>query len=165
MRNLRVAIESDDQPEIVAILTSLQLSEPELWMTNVFGEPLGKELAKGYQPQREDIGKLAQLLKTQFADELTEISIERFQTAETSTATGYQSEALKKMKTPVGLYSVRFRSKDGKRNYHLWSFVHDKESFRYIGKLREAGAEQIVGERDLSEYRIEDVKRISANEK
>lgn len=165
MRNLRVAIQSEDEKQTVVLLKSLRLSDADTWMKTTFGDELGKTLSEKYVLESDEIGIVASVLKEQFALGRTEITTERFESAEAELATGYQSEAIKKMQTPVGLYSVRFRSKDGTKSFHFWSFVHDKKSFRYVGKLRAAGTKKLVKGRDLSEFRIRDVERISSLKK
>ncbi len=160
MRTLRVAIESDDEAKTVSLLGSLRLSDAKLWMKTTFGETLGKTLAVTYAEQSGEIGVLAALLKEQFKLGRTEILVDRFESSDDLKATGYQRAALNKMQTRTALYSVRFRSTDGTQSFHIWSFVHNNESFRYVGKLRGTGKENMVKERDLSEYRIRDVDRI-----
>ncbi len=160
MRTLRVAIVSDDEAKTVSLLGSLRLSDADRWMTTTFGETLGKTLAATYSKQSDEIGVLAALLKEQFKLGRTEILVDRFESSDDLKATGYQRAALNKMQTPTGLYSVRFRSTDGTESFHIWSFVHTNKSFRYVGKLRGTGKENMVKERDLSEYRIRDVERI-----
>ncbi|MBL4632979.1 MAG: hypothetical protein JKY56_03855 [Kofleriaceae bacterium] len=162
MRTLRVAIESDDEAKTVSLLRSLRLSDAKLWMKTTFGETLGETLATTYAIQSDEIGVLAALLKEQFKLGRTEIQVERFESSDDLKATGYQRAALNKMLTPTGLYSVRFRSMGGTETFHIWSFVHNNKSFRYVGKLRDTGKKNMVKKRDLSEYRIRDVERISA---
>jgi hypothetical protein len=56
-------------------------------------------------------------------------------------------------------------SEDGKRKFHLWSFVHHEGSFRYVGKLRGVAKERTLGDRDLNEYRLADAERLAAQDK
>lgn len=164
MRDLRIAIPVDDQPEIAVLLASLRLENDEAWFKATFGDKLGSKLSSEYKPHKEEIGVLAGHLATQFEEGLIKIQVDRFQNPVT-TATGYQSEALKKMTQPVALFSVRLLSEDDKRMFHLWSFVYHQGSFRYIGKLRGVAEKRIVDGRDLNEYRLTDAERLVAKDK
>jgi hypothetical protein len=165
MRDLRTAIPADDQPEITVLLASLRLQDDEAWFKKTFGAKLGAKLSADYKPHKEEIGVLAEHLKEQFKEGLTKIQVDRFQTANVATSTGYQSEALKKMVEKVALFSVRLVSEDGKRMFHLWSFVHHEDSFRYIGKLQGVAEKRKLGDRDLNEYRLADAERLVAQDK
>lgn len=166
MRDLRKAIRDDDQPEIAVLLASLRLENDEAWFKTTFGDKLGSKLSTEYKPYKEEIGVLAAHLDVQFKEGLTEIEVDRFQTPDVTAATGYQSEALKKMTTPVALFSVRLVSEDGKGMFHLWSFVHHEGSFRYIGKLRGVAEKRPLGVHDdLNEYRLADAERLVAKDK
>lgn len=164
MRDLRTAVTANDEAEMTVLVGSLRISDSEQWMANVFGDELGAQLSAEYTPQREEIGLLVALLKEQFGKGLTTIQVERFQTANVQTATGYQSTALSKMQSTVALYSVRLSSDTSVDSFHLWSFVHQGGSFRYVGKLRAVAPKRIGGGRDLNEYRLRDVDRIGAQE-
>jgi len=162
MGDLRGAVTSNDEPATGLLLASLRLTDSAAWMAQTFGEKLGPILDAEYQPQRDDIGQLAQVLKDHFDQGITEIHGYRYQTAGVLSATGYQSAALSKMTTPSALYSVRLASRDGKKSFHIWSFVHDKGSFRFVGKLKAVTTKKALGGRDLNEYRLSDAKRLAA---
>lgn len=164
MRDLRVAIVADDENQSALLLASLRLPEADTWMKQVFGDELGAQLSDEYKPQQEEIGLLAEVLAEQFEQGLTEVEGYRFRTPDVLSATGYQSAALKKMTTQVALYSARLYSPDRSRTFHLWSFVHEENSFRYVGKLRSVAAKRASGGRDLNEYRLSDALRLSAQD-
>lgn len=94
----------------------------------------------------------------------TAVHAERFADAEQPGAVGYQCLALASMKKRVPLYSVRLTLPDGKRPWHLWSFVHHAGTFRYVGKLR--GVEKRpppADGRDPLEYRPSDAGEVKAS--
>lgn len=165
MRDLRVAIQSEDEPATGLMMASLRLQDPDAWMSRTFGNELGKTLSAEYKPQSEEIGVLAQVLREQFDKGLTEVDIGRYQTNENPSATGYQSAALSKMVAAAPLYSVRLYSEDHKQVFHVWSFIHDGESFRFVGKLRAVAEKKALGGRDLNEYRVSDAERLAAQKK
>ncbi len=165
MRDLRVAIMSNDEPATGLMIASLRLEDHETWMKATFGDELGKALSDQYKPQRDEIGLLVEVLREQFDKGLTEIDVGRYQTKENPSSTGYQSAAIGKMVKPAPLYSVRLMSKDRKQTFHIWSFVHDKESFRFVGKLRAVATKRALGGRDLNEYRISDAERLASSGK
>ncbi len=162
MRDLRFAIMGNDEPATGLLVASLRLEEHLLWMARVFGNELGAALSARYQPQSDEIGLLVRVLREQFDKGLTEIQVYRFQTATATSATGYQSAALRRMVAPEALYSVRLSNKDRTHSFHLWSFVHDKGSFRFVGKLRGVAEPKPLDGRDLNEYRLSDAERLTA---
>ena len=162
MRDLRFAIMGNDEPATGLLMASLRLEEHPLWMARVFGNELGAALSAQYQPQSDEIGLLVRVLREQFDKGLTELQVYRFQTATATSATGYQSEALRQMVAPEALYSVRLSSKDRSQSFHLWSFVHNNGSFRFVGKLRGVATPKPLDGRDLNEYRLSDAERLRA---
>ncbi len=162
MRDLRVAIMSKDEPATGLMIASLRLQDYDSWMTTTFGNDLGRALSAQYKPQSEEIGLLVEVLREQFDKGLTEIDVGRYQTKENPSSTGYQSAAIGKMINAAPLYSVRLASKDRKQSFHIWSFVHDKGSFRFVGKLQAVATKRALGGRDLNEYRISDAERLAA---
>ncbi|MCP4449359.1 MAG: hypothetical protein GY811_29105 [Myxococcales bacterium] len=165
MRDLRVAIMSNDTPATGLMVASLRLEDYASWMTQTFGESLGKKLSEQYKPQSEEIGQIVEVLREQFDKGLTEIEIGRYQSSDNPSVTGYQSAALSKMVAAVPLYSVRLMSKNRKQMFHISSFVHDKKSFRFIGKLRAVAKKKPLGGRDLNEYRLSDAARLTTRTK
>jgi hypothetical protein len=160
MTDLLRAIAANDEPEIVQLVDSLRLPNYREWMRTTFGDSLGSALSDEYRPQVEEIGSLVDLLRLRQQQGQTSISVERFLSATAPQATGYQSEALKRMKRRTALYSVRMSSPDGSRVFHLWSFVHAEGSFRYVGKMRAVTEKKDVNGRDLNEYRIADAEKL-----
>lgn len=161
MRDLQVAIVAEDEKQSTLLIASLRLTPAETWMKHAFGDELGAVLSDEYKPQREEIGLLAEVLAEQYEQGLTQVQGNRFHTPNVPAATGYQNAALEKMTSPVALYSARLYSADRSRTFHLWSFIHEGGSFRYVGKLRKVTAARASGGRDLNEYRLSDAARLS----
>ncbi len=154
MTALVKALQEDDAVEKSRLLLSLRLPEPGDWFRNVFGGELGPRLLAEHEPQRTGIGWLASHIKGRIETGLVSIHAQRFDAPDTPAAVGYQSQALAAMKQRVPLYSVRFATPDGKRTWHVWSFVHHKGTFRYIGKMRRVAPGPPPAEgRDPLEYR------------
>ena len=55
-------------------------------------------------------------------------------------ATGHQANALRAMKQPVALYRIQLTRPDGEKSFTLWSFVHEDNQFRFIGKTKKVAA-------------------------
>lgn len=154
------AVARDDEPDIARLLASLRLPEYESWFPMIFGDQRGAALASAYRPQYEEIGLLVDVLREQRRAGLSEVGVERFQSADAPKATGYQSAALDTMKSPVALYSVRLSTPSGARTFHLWSFVYEGGTFRYVGKMKAVTGKPTPEGRDLLEYRLVDAERI-----
>jgi hypothetical protein len=158
------ALNAGDTVESNRLAQSLQLPDAEAWFGEVFGDELGPPLLAEHEPQRGGIGWLASHIKGRIETGLVAIRAERFESPDEEAAVGYQSAALARMKKRVPLYSVRFATPDGKKTWHVWSFVHHQGTFRYVGKMR-----KVVGRlppkegRDLLEYRLSDAARVKAS--
>jgi hypothetical protein len=129
----------------------------------VFGPELGPTLLAEQEPQRTGIGWLARHIKGRIESGLVSIRAERFDAPDEPEAVGYQSAALRRMARRVPLYSVRFATPDGKKTWHVWSFVHHQGTFRYVGKMRRVadGSPPAHG-RDPLEFRLSDAARAKA---
>jgi hypothetical protein len=142
---------------------SLRLRDYEQWFEERFGPKRGPELAADYKEKFDDIKLLADTLQSLRDNGRTKIDVERFEGPEDTSATGYQVAALRAMKPPEALYSVRLSEAGGKKSFHLWSFVHDGRSFRYAGKMKPIARPKITKVGDLLEYRVSDVAKIEAS--
>ena len=150
------------QDDRTYVLTeSLRLRDYESWFKERFGPKRGPELAADYKIQFDDIEQLAVTLEKLRGNGRTQISVEKFEGPEDSAATGYQVAALRAMKPPVPLYSVRLKNADGKKSFHIWSFVHDGKSFRYVGKMKPIARPKLTDKGDLLEYRVADAKLLA----
>jgi hypothetical protein len=167
MGHLVTAIQADDPKEEVRLLDSLRLSDPRAWFRATFDAKLADKLADEYQPIHDGIGQLLDTLQTMVSNGQTVPEAEQFAEPDQTGATGYQSAALSRMVKRTPLYSVRLKTPDGSRVYHLWSFVHDGGSFRFVGKMRkvEDRPPQRVGGRDVLDYRKGDRARLPADDR
>jgi hypothetical protein len=156
------ASRSSDQRRLAVLLESLRLRDPEGWFRAAFGQALGSQLALDYQAVSSEIGQLAPLLSRLSADLQTIITIERYVRPEMPESVGYQSAALARMQNRVPLYSVRFATLDMRKVFHLWSFVHQDGSFRYVGKMKRTVDAPPDPTRDLLELRRADADKLKA---
>jgi hypothetical protein len=165
MTALVKALQDDDATEKSRLLLSLQLPDPRAWFGEVFGGALGARLLDEHERTRNGIGWLASHIKGRIDTGLVVIHAERFEVPNQAASVGYQSEALGKMQRRVPLYSVRFSTPDGKKTWHVWSFIHHQGTFRYVGKMRKVDDRAPPAEgRDLLEYRLGDAARVKAME-
>jgi len=164
MTALVKALQDDDATEKSRLLLSLQLPDPRTWFNQVFGGQLGAALLAEHERTRNGIGWLASHIKGRIDTGLVVIHAERFEVPNQAASVGYQSAALGKMAQRVPLYSVRFSTPDGKKTWHVWSFVHHQGTFRYVGKMRKVEDRAPPAEgRDLMEYRLGDAARVKAS--
>jgi hypothetical protein len=164
MTALVKALQDDDATEKSRLLMSLQLPDPRGWFQQVFGAQLAPRLVAEHERTRSGIGWLASHIKGRIDTGLVVIHAERFEAPGQSAAVGYQSAALAKMVQRVPLYSVRFSTPDGNKTWHVWSFVHQHGTFRYVGKMRKVESRPPPGDgRDPLEYRLGDAARVKAS--
>lgn len=163
MGQLVKAIQDDQPTEEARLLASLRLPDPASWFRKVFDGPVADRLIAEYAPLSEGIGYLQNVLKPLINSGQTAVKVERFDKPKLPAEVGYQSEALARMRAPVPLYSVRLTTADGHKTFHLWSFVYEDGSFRYVGKMRGVLEHPPkTDKRDLLEYRLRDVDRVKA---
>lgn len=163
MGDLGRALTAGDDARTARLLASLRLPDYEAWFAATFGERLGERIAADYRPHHDDIGQLAELLGPLLRAPGLRIDAERFARAGDPAATGYQSAALAVMKAREPLYSVRLAT--GDELFHLWSFVHEGGTFRYVGKLSAAaGTRPPRRGRDPLEFRQRDADRVTADQ-
>jgi hypothetical protein len=163
MRSLVSAIQNDDTAEEVRLLESMRLADPKAWFNEVFEARIAERLIGEYEPLAGGIGHLVNALKGPIDAGQTDVKADRFDAPDMQGATGYQQVALARMKKKVPLYSVRLSTKDGKRTFHVWSFIYQDGTFRLVGKMREVEDKPpaMVGGRDPLEYREIDRKRVN----
>jgi hypothetical protein len=119
------------------ILKGYALPDAPKWFKDHFGDALGVELASGYEAQGRALPQLAKLIRSLTDKGLSLVTVERFEASSSPDAVGYQALALDKMRKKVALYSVRLSQDKDKDAFHLWSFMHDGTTFRWVGKMRE----------------------------
>jgi hypothetical protein len=164
MRSLVSAIQNDDTSEVARLLESMRLEDPKSWFGEVFEARLAERLVAEYEPLKGGIGHLVNALKGPIDAGQTDVKADRFESPDMQGATGYQQVALARMKKKVPLYSVRLSTRDGKRTFHVWSFIHHQGTFRLAGKMRaiEEKPPELVGGRDPLEYREIDRERVKS---
>ena len=164
-QDMLAAIADRDRRYARHLAKTLVLAEPEAWFKTAFGTRLGEALFAEYEPLTPDFASFADLVTQLHDNKQTRFVVERFNDADSDAATGYQALALKKMRKPVPLYSVRAVDRDNERVFHAWSFVYQDGFFRWIGKTRatasgEPDPPEVEGDIDVREYRIRDVPTI-----
>lgn len=162
MRTLVSAIQNDDTAEEARLLESMRLEDPKAWFGETFEPRIAERLVAEYEPLAGGIGHLVNALKGPIDAGQTDVKADRFDAPDMQGATGYQQTALTRMKKKVPLYSVRLSTRDGKRTFHVWSFVYQNGTFRLVGKMRDVEEKPpvMVGGRDPLEYREIDRKRV-----
>ncbi len=136
MTELVSAVRAGDQDRAQTLAASLELPDPTAWFEQHFPPEVATRLVAEYEPLRGRVAEVTARLQDLLAGGSTLLAVERFDDPANADATGYQSLALRAMTHDIALYSVRLR-KDGEgEGFHIWSFIHDGESWRWIGKLR-----------------------------
>jgi len=120
--------------EVQKLTEALFLPDAGKFFTEVFGEELGKKLADEYA--RLPKPELAKLFEKVAKDGRTNVTAWKIAGADDENATGLQKEAIKAMKKPVALYSVRMAEPGKTSGMTLWSFVYVDGAFRIAGKMR-----------------------------
>jgi hypothetical protein len=155
-KDLMTATRGGNPQRSKELLFALKLPDYENWFIAHFGKELGQRAAEEYKPFYEDIGLLEVVLMQLSVDEKQEeVEGKRIVDPNDPEAVGYQSEALLKMIKPVPLYSVRYKQPNGQKVFHLWSFVYEKGTFRYVGKMLKAvnATPPPAGQPDPKEFR------------
>lgn len=119
-----------------AIALSLFPADYEAWFNDTFGPEVGKRLIAEYAPNLDQFPTLPKLMIRQRDRGRTTIRVEKFDKADDPESTTYQSVAFKAMKQPVTLYSVRLTEPSKNGGLHLYNFVHDGQTFKFVGQLR-----------------------------
>jgi hypothetical protein len=133
---LQAALRDGKGEHVAALAGSLELPDAAAWFEQHFAPEVAARLTAEYEPLRGRMGELGDQVRALAADGRTLIAAERYDDPGNLDATGYQALALRAMTHDAPLYSVRLR-KDGEgEGFHIWSFVHDGDSFRFAGKMR-----------------------------
>jgi hypothetical protein len=101
-----------------------------------------------------------ELLKMLHAKGRTKVTVTRVEKPNDRNGTGYQSNAIKKMVSPVALYHVEFDEPNSDEGYSLWSFIHDGTSFRFVGKMKRVSPPSSEDMDVLGEARMSDVDKM-----
>ncbi len=130
-----------DRAAAFELADSLRLDDPYAAFGRLFGAELGDALAEDYAETAERIRELVPLL-FELGGDGVEVVVEAYDQPSERT-TGYQARALERMREPTPLYSARFVRVDEGSSFHLWSFIHDGESFRWAGKMRQVAPDDV----------------------
>ena len=120
--------------EVQKLSAGLLLPDPGKFFAEVFGDETGKKLAEEYAKLPKE--ELAKLFEKVAKDGRTEVTAWKIAGADDRNATGLQKDAIKAMKKPVALYSVRMAQPGKTIGMTLWSFVYTDGAFRLAGKMR-----------------------------
>ncbi|MDF1699812.1 MAG: hypothetical protein P1V36_01440 [Planctomycetota bacterium] len=163
MEQLIAACKAGEPARAEADARELLLPDAKAWFTHAFGE--GDErvdgLVKEYAVRGAQVTSLPEAIAERLAAGQTAILTERFIDPADDLATGYQTVALRAMKQPIGLYSLRLMKAEAESGWHLWSFAHVEGRFRFVGTLLalSAGAASPTV-RDLGSIRVKDAQEI-----
>ena len=163
MGDLMVAIEKDDRPTARMLAESFAIPDQETWFGEFFGEEVKQDMAAEYDDLGQRIAQLVDLLTELQEQGQTKILVESFESQDDPAAVEYQSLALQRMVRAIPLYSVRLSAADGKKTFHLWSFIYDDGMYRYIGKtkaLAKKPPKESEGGIDPREFRRQDRKKV-----
>jgi hypothetical protein len=147
------AVRAKRTDDVEAATARLELPDHARWFDATFGETVGARLSAEYEPVRGQFAQLARVIEGLIAANQTQMTVEKFTDEHDPAATGYQHLALAAMKRSTALYSVRLTGGDDDDGFHIWSFVHESGTFRWIGKLK-AVREEAAAEPDLLELRV-----------
>lgn len=115
---------------------TLVLPEPKKWFGETFGAEKASDLSNEYNGVLKKAGGadgLAQFIGKQVGLGKTDITVFL---VDKRTRKGGQRLAQESALRPLPLYSVRFKRPGATHGMTLWSFVHDGEAFRFVGKMR-----------------------------
>ncbi len=143
------ALREEERERAQALVMTLVLDDPEAWFRGVFGRELGGILTTEYVPHATQIGQLSGLIAALLRSGQDRITVERFDSHGDALATGYQARALKVMRRPTALYSVRFRDVSGSRVFHIWSFAYVSGRFRLVGKMKALAQQTLAAVTDV----------------
>jgi hypothetical protein len=159
------SVDPTNEKKLAPLIESLRLRKYEQWFETRFDRAKGKLLADEYAPISADIGLIVKKLENLKQRNRTTISVQMFNRTGDEESVGYQSEALSRMITATPLYSVRLLDEKKEKAFHLWSFIHDGTSFRFVGKMRALSRPDYAGDTDMQELRLADAKRIKERPK
>lgn len=134
--DILAATKAGDKEKAATLVKDLMLTNHEAWFKQSFGDDKGAKLSEDYAKSLGEFEPSAsQLFAGMVEKGQTNIQVSRFQKAGDPKAVGLQNDALKAMKSPVALYSVRMLQPGKDLGMHLWSFVYVDGAFRFIGKM------------------------------
>ena len=131
------AAKANDKDKLAVYIRSLKLPDRDAWFKKVFGEALGGQLSIEYRDQLYEFDdQNTTLFKDLVSSSRSKVIAFKFDKPGDPRATGLQDAALKVMKIPTPLYSVRAVKPGEDRGTQIWSFVYVDGGFRFIGELQ-----------------------------
>ena len=128
---------SGDTDNVAELTTSLKLAKPVEFFSTVFDAENAKRLiAEHSRFSRSFDEQLPKLFSAMLQRKRTEVAVQRHARVNPK-ANGNQNQALKAMKKPLSLYSVRFVEPGKRLGTHVYNFVHYKGTFRLVGSMRD----------------------------
>jgi|GEM_PF-1845789 len=162
--DLVAAAVNGDTAHLAAMSKTMKLPDPAAWFGTTFGPEARDRMVAEYNGY--DFDKLiaqapklfTQLVKT---DGRTSVDARRIDSATDERGTGYQVTAIKLMKQPTPLYSMRLELPDGSKTFSLWSFAYVDGAFRIVGKMKTADPTPLSDDlAQLSELPVEDARAL-----
>lgn len=119
--------------------STLAVPDHEAWFEKRFGGETGKALASEYDDKvLSKLDKMSELFAKVDEKGRTDIKVFKIKDADDNDATGAQKTAIKAMKDPFTLYTVKFVEPGKDSGLSVWSFAHTKGQWRFLGKMKAA---------------------------
>ncbi len=136
MEQFLSATKANDKKKVTELTQALKLPKPAEFFVAHFGTENARRLSDEhdrFSPTFDE--QLPRLFASMLKRNRTNLNIQRHTTPNPK-ATGNQNNALKAMKTPIALYSVRFVEPGKRLGTHVYNFVHVNGAFRLVGAMR-----------------------------
>jgi hypothetical protein len=159
LKNLMTSLASDvrsgNGDRAAETLQNLALPKPRDFFMALYSDAIVDRLVEDYGDAREHLPELADIIRGQLDKGRATVVVESFDDPNDRKSVGYQSIALREMRNRKALYSVRLVGKEDGDSFHIWSFMHDGEGFRWVGKLLRVKADIPKKSRKRLELRTE----------
>ena len=131
------ATKANDKNKVAELTAELKLPKPAAFFASFYDAENARRLTAEHDRfARSFEEQLPRLFASMVKRNRTTLDIIRHTTTN-SKATGNQNNALKAMKTPIALYSVRFVEPGKRLGTHVYNFVHFDGAFRLAGAMRD----------------------------
>jgi hypothetical protein len=163
---LVTAVRDGNQSRVERIAKSWKLAQPKPFFEKTFGPELAPALAAEHTDTvggfEKDVFK--GLTKIIVGDGKTKARVSRHTDPDDETARGYQVRALKKMKTPVALYTLRLTTPEKESGFSLWSFAYVDGGFRLIGKMKQVDPREPGGKYSTELDMLDELPMVEARQ-
>lgn len=137
IQQIMVMEEQGKHGAAVALAKDLELPDPDSFFAGYFEPGMAKRLAEEYKKQPLKLYALPTALRVQQKEHRrTQVLTNKHASIDDQSSTLLQHLALSKAKRPLILYSFKLIEPKANDGFVLWSFVHDGQTFRYVGKMR-----------------------------